>query len=73
MTPTSDLVYVSTKNITSKGTTRKLTPKFIGPYMNHQDSSGREGIELVTAALSPTAGVIDELETAGWGCKDGWV
>jgi hypothetical protein len=32
---------------------------------------GREGVELVPAALSPTAGVVDELEAAGWGCKDG--
>jgi hypothetical protein len=36
-------------------------------------TSGREGAELVAAASSPTAGVVDELEAAGWGCKDGWV
>ncbi|KIN99114.1 hypothetical protein M404DRAFT_78798, partial [Pisolithus tinctorius Marx 270] len=35
---TGDLVYVSTKNISlSKGTSRKLVPKFIGPYRISDD------------------------------------
>jgi len=33
-----DLVYISTKNISfPKGTTRKLVPKFVGPYKISQD------------------------------------
>jgi hypothetical protein len=36
-------------------------------------TSGCEGVELVAAALSPTAGVVDEFDVANWGCKDGWV
>jgi hypothetical protein len=36
-------------------------------------TSEREGTELAAAALSPTAGVVGELEAAGWGRKDGCV